>query len=182
MRHVLPGHGAARGNALGRARLRLPHVLDVAEDRIDAAAVDAELARLHAAVDTVRAEMLALRDRLHGALAHEVGEFIDMHSLLLDDPELLHGIEDLIRKGLYGANYALRLQRDRLAAVFADMDDAYFRNRIDDIDHVIGRLHAALHKRDVDVHGVAGEVLVTDNVAPSELAQLQSREIGRAHV
>src|SRR3546814_3002999 len=107
--------------------------------------------------------MLALRDRLHGALAHEVGEFIDMHSLLLDDPELLHGIEDLIRKGLYGANYALRLQRDRLAAVFAGMDDAYFRNRIDDIDHVIGRLHAALHKRDGDVHGVAGEVLGSDN-------------------
>jgi phosphotransferase system enzyme I (PtsI) len=92
MRQILSGHGASKGNALGRARLRLPHVLDVAEDRIDAAAVDAELARLHAAVDTVRSEMLALRDRLHGALAHEVGEFIDMHTLLLDDPELLHGI------------------------------------------------------------------------------------------
>lgn len=177
MRQVLSGHGASKGNALGRARLRLPHVLDVAEDRIDAAAVDAELARLHAAVDTVRSEMLALRDRLHGALAHEVGEFIDMHTLLLDDPELLHGIEDLIRKGLYGANYALRLQRDRLATLFAGMDDTYFRNRIDDIDHVIGRLHAALHKRDVNMRGVAGEVLVTDNVAPSELAQLQSQGV-----
>ncbi|MGN7726009.1 phosphoenolpyruvate--protein phosphotransferase [Luteimonas sp. 22616] len=177
MRQVLSGHGASKGNALGRARLRLPHVLDVAEDRIDAAAVDAELARLHAAVDTVRSEMLALRDRLHGALAHEVGEFIDMHTLLLDDPELLHGIEELIRKGLYGANYALRLQRDRLATLFAGMDDTYFRNRIDDIDHVIGRLHAALHKRDVNMRGVAGEVLVTDNVAPSELAQLQSQGV-----
>ena len=177
MRLVLSGHGASKGNALGHARLRLPHVLDVAEDRIDAAAVDAELARLHAAVATVRSEMLALRDRLHGALAHEVGEFIDMHTLLLDDPELLRGIEELIRKGLYGANYALRLQRDRLATLFADMDDAYFRNRIDDIDHVIGRLHAALHKRDVAMRGVAGEVLVTDNVAPSELAQLQSQGV-----
>jgi phosphotransferase system enzyme I (PtsI) len=177
MRQILSGHGASKGNALGRARLRLPHVLDVAEDRIDAAAIDAELARLHAAVDTVRSEMLALRDRLHGALAHEVGEFIDMHTLLLDDPELLHGIEELIRKGLYGANYALRLQRDRLAALFAGMDDTYFRNRIDDIDHVIGRLHVALHRREVNVRGVAGEVLVTDNVAPSELAQLQSQGV-----
>ncbi len=177
MRKILSGHGASKGNALGRARLRLPHVLDVAEDRIDANAVDAELARLHAAVATVRAEILALRDRLQGALSHEVGEFIDMHSLLLDDPELLHGVEELIRKGLYGANYALRLQRDRLAAVFAEMDDPYFRNRIDDINHVIGRLHAALHKREVNVRGVAGEVLVTDNVAPSELAQLQSQGV-----
>jgi phosphotransferase system enzyme I (PtsI) len=177
MRQVLSGHGASRGNALGRARVRLPHVLEVAEDRIDAGAVDAELARLHAAIDTVRTEMLALRERLHGALAHEVGEFIDMHTLLLDDPELLRGLEELICKGLYGANYALRLQRDRLAAVFAEMDDAYFRNRIDDIDHVIGRLHAALHKRKGELQGVAGEILVADNVAPSELAQLQSQGV-----
>ena len=177
MRQVLSGHGASRGNALGRARVRLPHVLEVAEDRIDASAVDAELARLHAAIDTVRTEMLALRDRLHGALAHEVGEFIDMHTLLLDDPELLRGLEELICKGLYGANYALRLQRDRLAAVFAEMDDTYFRNRIDDIDHVIGRLHAALHKRKTDLQGVAGEILVADNLAPSELAQLQSQGV-----
>jgi phosphoenolpyruvate-protein phosphotransferase (PTS system enzyme I) len=125
----------------------------------------------------VRAEMLALRDRLQGALAHEVGEFIDMHTLLLDDPELLRGLEELICKGLYGANYALRLQRDRLAALFAEMDDTYFRNRIDDIDHVIGRLHAALHKRTTEVQGVAGEILVAENVAPSELAQLQSQGV-----
>ena len=88
-----------------------------------------------------------MRERLHGALAHEVGEFLDMHALLLDDPELLQGLDALIRKGLYWADYALRLQRDRLAAVFEGMDDAYFRSRIEDIDHVIGRLHAALHKR-----------------------------------
>src|SRR5690606_5873797 len=80
-------------------------------------------------------------------------------------------------KGLHGADYALRLQRDRLAAVFAEMDDPYFRNRIDDINHVISRLHAALHKRAGDVRGVAGEVLVTDAVAPSELAQLQSQGV-----
>ena len=77
MRKVLSGHGASRGSALGRARVRQPHVLDIAEERIDASAVDAELARMHAAVDVVREEMRALRQRLHGALAQEVGEFLD---------------------------------------------------------------------------------------------------------
>ena len=70
------------------------------------------------AIDAVRGEMRALRERLHGALAHEVGEFLDLHALLLDDPELLHGLDDLIRTGRYTADYALRLQRDRIAAVF----------------------------------------------------------------
>ncbi|TAA08141.1 phosphoenolpyruvate--protein phosphotransferase [Pseudoxanthomonas winnipegensis] len=177
MRKLLPGHGASRGSALGRARVRLPHALDVAEQRIRAREVDEELARLHGAIDAARAEMRELRTRLHGALAREVGEFLDLHALLLDDPELLQGLDDLIRKGRYGADYALRLQRDRLAAVFRDMDDAYLKSRMDDLDHVIGRIHAHLHSRAIDPEGLAGEILVSDTVAPSELAQLQAQGV-----
>ena len=177
MRHEFQGVGASRGSALGRARVRLPHALEVAEERIGRDQVDSELARLHAAIDTVRGEIHVLRERLHGALAHEVGEFLDLHTLLLDDPELLQGLDELIRTGHYAADYALRLQRDRIASVFEAMDDAYFRSRVDDIDQVIGRIHAALHRRDHDTQGVAGEILIADNVAPAELAQLQAQGV-----
>lgn len=177
MRALLPGHGASRGSALGRARVRLPHVLDVAEQHIRQDQIDDELARLHEAVDATRREMHSLRARLHGALAQEVGEFLDLHALLLDDPELLHGLDQLIRAGRYTADYALRLQRDRLAAVFDGMDDAYLKSRMDDLDHVIGRIHAHLHQRATDTPGVAGEILVSDNVAPSELAELQQQGV-----
>ena len=177
MRALLPGHGASRGSALGRARVRLPHLLEVAEQHIRQDQIDDELARLHEAVDATRREMHSLRARLHGALAQEVGEFLDLHALLLDDPELLHGLDQLIRAGRYTADYALRLQRDRLAAVFDGMDDAYLKSRMDDLDHVIGRIHAHLHQRATDTPGVAGEVLVSDNVAPSELAELQQQGV-----
>ena len=177
MRALLPGHGASRGSALGRARVRLPHLLEVAEQHIRQDQIDDELARLHEAVDATRREMHSLRARLHGALAQEVGEFLALHALLLDDPELLHGLDQLIRAGRYTADYALRLQRDRLAAVFDGMDDAYLKSRMDDLDHVIGRIHAHLHQRATDTPGVAGEVLVSDNVAPSELAELQQQGV-----
>ncbi|SDQ96441.1 phosphoenolpyruvate--protein phosphotransferase [Pseudoxanthomonas sp. CF385] len=177
MRALLPGHGASRGSALGRARVRLPHVLEVAEQHIRQDQIDDELTRLHEAVDATRREMHSLRARLHGALAKEVGEFLDLHALLLDDPELLHGLDELIRAGRYTADYALRLQRDRLAAVFDGMDDAYLKSRMDDLDHVIGRIHAHLHQRAADTPGVAGEILVSDNVAPSELAELQTQGV-----
>ncbi len=177
MRQEFTGHGASRGSALGRARVRLPHALEVVEEHIPAKRVEGEIARLHAAIATVREEMFALRERLHGALAHEVGEFLDLHSLLLDDPELLQGLDELIRTGRYSADYALRLQRDRIASVFQNMDDAYFRSRVDDIDQVIGRVHAALHRHDPGMLGVAGEILVTDNIAPAEIAQLQTQGV-----
>jgi len=175
MRLGLSGHGASRGSALGCARVRLPHVLEVTEQHVDD--VDAELDRLHAAIHVVRGEMRALRKRLHGALTQDVGEFLDLHALLLDDPELLQGLDTLIRSERYSADYALRLQRDRIAAIFTGMDDAYLRSRIDDIDQVIGRLHAALHRREGEVQGVAGEILVTDSIAPTELLQLQSQGV-----
>ncbi|MFT3755175.1 MAG: phosphoenolpyruvate--protein phosphotransferase [Pseudoxanthomonas sp.] len=177
MRIVLAGHGASRGSALGRARIRQSHALDVAEQRIAAGQVETELQRLHTAIEATGAEMQELRARLKGALAREVGEFLDLHALLLDDPELLHSLDQLIRRNRYTADYALRLQRDRLAAVFDDMDDAYLKSRMDDLDHVIGRIHAHLHKRATAPKGVAGEILVSENVAPSELAQLQAQGV-----
>ncbi|MGX5671726.1 phosphoenolpyruvate--protein phosphotransferase [Thermomonas fusca] len=177
MRQILSGTAAARGSALGRARVRLPHALDIDEARITPEEVEPELARFHDAVATVRTEMRGLRERLHGALAQEIGEFLDLHALLLDDPELLSGIDALIRTGLYTADYALRLQRNRIAAVFEGMDDPYLRSRIDDIDQVIGRLHAALHSQRAALQGASGEILVTDTVAPAELAELQAQGV-----
>ncbi|WP_058834077.1 phosphoenolpyruvate--protein phosphotransferase [Luteimonas abyssi] len=177
MRRAFSGHAASKGNALGHARVRLPHVFEIAEQQIPPEAVAPERARLHAALEQVRSELRAARERLHGALAHEIGEFLDLHALLLDDPDLLQGLDDLIREGRYSADYALRLQRDRLAAVFEGMEDDYFRSRVEDLDHVIGRLHAALHRGRADLTGVAGEILVTHAVAPSELAQLQAQGV-----
>ena len=53
----LHGLAASRGTALGRARVRLPHVQETGEKRIAASAVEQELERLHRATDAARAEM-----------------------------------------------------------------------------------------------------------------------------
>ncbi|HEY4582220.1 MAG TPA: phosphoenolpyruvate--protein phosphotransferase [Lysobacter sp.] len=177
MGQALGGQGASRGTVLGRARVRLPHALQIAEQRIAPAVAPAELERLQQAIAVVRGEMHALRARLHGALAQEVGEFLDLHALLLDDPELLQGLDQLVRDRHFSADYALRVQRDRLAAVFEAMDDPYFQSRVEDIDQVIGRIHAALHRRDCELRGFAGEILVAGSVAPAEMAQLQAQGV-----
>jgi phosphotransferase system enzyme I (PtsI) len=178
MRRALRGQPAARGIALGRVRVRHPQALVVTEQRITADQVADEILRLHRALDTARAELHGLRERLHGALAQEVGEFLDLHAMILDDPELLHGLDDLVSTGRYSADYALKLQRDRLAAVFEGMHDDYFRSRREDLDHVIGRVHAALQRREDDATvGLSGEILVCDAVAPQELAELQAQGV-----
>jgi phosphotransferase system enzyme I (PtsI) len=178
VRRVYSGAAAAKGLALGRARVREPHRLDVEERRIRAEEVEQERELLREALGAARSELNELRERVRGAIAHEVGEFLDLHAMLLDDPDLAEGLDELIRTGRYSAGYALRLQRDRLAAVFDGIDDPYLRSRREDIDHVIGRVYAALHAEPLpQVIGLAGEVLVCESIAPSELAQLHEEGV-----
>ncbi len=176
MRQLLSGTTASRGMALGRARLVQPNRYQVDTRPLGEDEVDNELARLHRALDAARQELRELRGKLHGALAREVNEFIDAHSLLLDDAELLRGLDDMVRIGHYRAGAALKKQRDRLAAVFEAMDDPYLRSRKEDIDQVISRVVSALQRQtsaeERKLAARVGEILVADTIAPADMAHL----------
>ncbi|SFR87799.1 phosphotransferase system, enzyme I, PtsI [Dyella sp. OK004] len=176
MRHVLSGTNASRGMALGRARLVQPSRYLVDTRPLAEEEVEVELERLHRALDTARQELRELRGKLHGALAREVNEFIDAHSLLLDDPELLRGLDDLVRIGHYRPGAALKKQRDRLAAVFEAMDDPYLRSRKEDVDQVISRVISALQRQtsreERKLAARVGEILIADTIAPADMAHL----------
>lgn len=176
MRLVLPGTAAARGMALGRARLVQPGQPSIDKRPLPDDQVDAEITRLDAALASARSELVELRGKLHGALARDVGEFIDAHKLLLDDPELVRALHHAIRTDKQRASHALAIQRDRLVAAFDAMDDPYLRARREDIDQVIARVQAALARQtsreERKLAARVGEILVSDTVAPGDLAHL----------
>ena len=178
MRRLFEAAVASRGLALGRARVREPHRLDVEEIKLSEHEVESERQLLREAMRAARSELNELRERVRGALSHEVGEFLDLHAMLLDDPELAEGLDELVRVGRFSAASALRMQRDRLVSVFDTIDDPYMRSRRDDIDHVIGRVYAALHPDPApQIIGMAGEVLVCENIAPSEVAHMHEEGV-----
>ncbi len=181
MRSVLTGTGAARGMALGRARLEHPSRYLVDDSPLAEHEIEDELERLRRAIALARDELRTLREKLHGSLEREVAEFIDAHSLMLADRELTNGLFELIRVGRYRASAALKTQRDRLVAVFEAMDDPYLRSRKEDVEHVLGRVQASLARESsVEERRLAarvGEILVSDTVAPSELVPLAERGV-----
>ncbi|TAM96408.1 MAG: phosphoenolpyruvate--protein phosphotransferase [Rhodanobacteraceae bacterium] len=181
MRRVFTGNPAAPGMALGRVRLEQPARFSIDNTPLPDSETDAEVARLERAFAVAREDMAELRRKLHGALAREVGEFIDAHAQLLDDPELIEGLRAMIRKGHYRASAALKAQRDRLVAVFDEMDDPYLRSRGEDVDHVIARVQSALARQasseEKKIATRVGEILVAQSVAPGELAHLAGHGI-----
>ena len=180
-RFVIAGTAAARGMALGRARLLQASQFRIDERPLAEDEIETEVERLRAALARAREELKALREKLHGALAREVGEFIDAHSLILDDPELTEGLYALIRKGRYRASAALKMQRDRLVAAFEAIDDPYLRSRREDIDHVIGRVQATLARdttpAERQIASRVGTILVGESIAPAEVAHLHEHGV-----
>ena len=176
MRAVLTGSSAARGMALGRARLEQPSRQALDERRLQVDEIDDELARLYAALGTARDELSALRSKLSGALARDVGEFIDAHRLILSDQELIANVVGLIRDQRYRATTALRMQTNALVAVFDAMEDPYLRSRKEDFEHVIGRVQAVLARPTSEAErklaSRVGEILISDTVSPSDLVPL----------
>ena len=170
--------GAAQGLAMGQAQLRLRPLIEIAEKRVPASAIDHQLDRLHCAVDAASEEMRALRDRLRGAMEREVGDILELHALLIDDPELLQNLDALIRSHRYSAEYALQVQHATLTAIFKEMEDPYLQSRMDDLDHVITRIQAFLqHPPRANANGKAGGILISESVSPSELAELQAQGV-----
>ncbi|HET7268568.1 MAG TPA: phosphoenolpyruvate--protein phosphotransferase [Oleiagrimonas sp.] len=179
MRQVLEGNVGARGMALGRARRVQTTKIRIDPTPLADHEIDDEIERLHQALETARDELLALRDKMHGSMAREAAEFVDAHNMLLSDPDLLRGLDTMVRDERMRAGAALKAQRDRLAAVFEAMDDPYLRSRSEDIDQVIGRVLGILARdsshEERKLASRVGEILVAESIAPGDMASLAGR-------
>lgn len=168
---------ASRGMALGRARLIYPIRFEVDTSVLTAIESAGEATLFTQAVATAHAQLRAVRERIPQALADELGEFIDSHASILDDPDFTGAILTRIRNERIRATTALKYERDKLAAAFDRIEDPYLRARRDDFDQLIARLYAALKRGEssavVDPGDTPiGELLVSDTVGPAELMRL----------
>ncbi len=79
------------------------------------------------------------------------------------------------------AEWALKLQLDRLVRVFDAMDDPYLRTRRDDIAHVVNRVLRILLRQDThDSDGsttLRNRIVIADDLTPADTVLLQHQGI-----
>lgn len=179
-RLVLKGLVCSRGMALGRARLIHPSHFEVDEERIAPKKVGSEIERFEQALASAQVEMAAIRDKLSGSLIKELGEMLDAHAMLLQDPVFTDAVRARIRNERIDTHTALKRERDRLMTEFEAIEDPYLKSRSEDIEQAIGRVVVALY-RDVDEHidaqALAGEIVISDQVAPADMAAWHERGV-----
>ena len=183
MTFSLHGVGVSRGFAIGPVHIVERAQLDIPEYHIEADGREAEVRRLIDAVVVAKAHLREIKNHIPPSTTTEIAGFIDTHILMLDDAAFNDEPARLIRAEGYNAEWAVKIQRDALVAVFDEMDDAYLRTRRDDVDHVVERIlrnllrHAPL-RHEVPDQRLAGMIVLARDLTPADLVLLQHHGVG----
>jgi phosphotransferase system enzyme I (PtsI) len=70
----------------------------------------------------------------------ELAAFIDIHTMFLEDPELVDKPREIIRERRCNAEWALVQQMEHLVDQFEQFDDPYLRERKFDVVQVVERV------------------------------------------
>lgn len=125
------------------------------------------------ALDVSKAEIAALRAKVSSRSGDETAAVFDAHLLMLEDPSLLEPISQAIEEGA-NAVAAVQGTSQVLAAVFAQLDDEYMRERAADITDICQRLIRHLTGSSAVNWEAITEpvVLIAHDLTPSDTAQL----------
>ena len=178
----LHGIPVSRGIAIGRAHLLKPAALDVKHYLVAEEQVEAEVQRLSGAIVKVHQELQAIWKELPADAPSELGAFIDVHALILSDPIVSEQPLEIIRNRHYNAEWALLTQIDELSAQFDEIEDAYLRERKNDIlqvgERILKVLTGSASQLPRKSHGheaAAHMIVVAHDISPADMLQFRDR-------
>jgi phosphotransferase system enzyme I (PtsI) len=175
---TLQGIPVSAGISIGRALfLNRSGIGPLPRQTLPESLIAAEVARLHHAFEQFVQEIGQARQRIPAELK-EHGLIIDSHLMILKDPKLSGVAQKYIETLRINAEWALDKAVDDLEKAFAALDDPYFRDRIQDVRTVAGRVQARLAGQSAELRSIENRVvLMAHDISPADTATLQTDKI-----
>ncbi len=175
---TINGISVATGIAIGKAVfLNRSHKAHLPRNTVSASGVEEEVARLHAAFETVREEMSAVRHQVPPELK-DYALLIDTHLMMLGDPKLSNTAEEYIRTLGLNAEWALEKAVADQEAAFGAVEDPYIRERMQDVHVVADRVQSRLIGKGPDMTTVQGKVIIlAHDLTPADTVELEVDKI-----
>lgn len=173
----LKGIAASAGIAIARAFI-LEHP-DYSISQKQVKDIDAELAKLDAALAQSQTELEAIKARTLQELGEKKAEIFESHLLILNDPELIDPVKEKIKSESVNAEYALNETAAQFIQMFENMKSAYLQERAADMRDVTKRiLKHLLGLNYVSPSEISEEVIVVaEDLTPSDTAQLNRKYV-----
>ena len=180
MERRIQGIPASPGIVVGYVHLLRWEVPDVRHRIIADELVPGEIARMHDAVSRAKDRLRHLRSRVEASAGPEEAAIFDVQLSILDDRELLRGIEELVRQNI-AAEKAFDLVMLEWRTRFARHASPMLREKVGDLTDVHIRVLSLLlglpDHDPVDLPPGANAILVTHDLTPSLTVQLEKHSI-----
>ncbi len=174
---ALQGQPGAPGIAIGHISVMFPFADIRAIPNRQVENVTAEIINFNAAINAVKKDMKELASRLHDKLPTEERALFDVYSLMLDSDSFT----GVTRTRIEGGNWApgaLRETIEEHEQVFNQMEDAYLRERVEDIRDLGRRVLMYLQQNKQEAQEFApNTILVGEEITASMLAEVPSRNL-----
>lgn len=148
------------------------------EDSIEPDMAEAEMVRLHQALDVTRREIEELQRVMGGEHGSAESEIFETHLLILQDSTILKQVEKTVREKLVCVDWAYYKLMTKHMNALRGVADAYLRERFLDIKDVTHRVMRHL-RGELLVHPMFDEpvIVVAHDLTPSDTAQLDRRKV-----
>lgn len=173
---IYKGIGVSEGVRIAKAYVYLHPVIDTEKD-IAPSNVEAEVARFQAAVKTAADEVDGLISRSAEVLGKDKVGVLKGQKAILADPAYIPEVEKVIRTKNASAEKAVKQITDQFVAIFANMSNAYMKERAADVRDAGVRLLGILAGvKSGSLSEIDNEViLISDDLSPSDTIQLNQQ-------
>ena len=169
--------GVSEGLAHAKALVIKEADLTVVKNSITDAA--AEQKRVIDAVEHAKKQIELLRDEAEKNIGAAEAEIFDAHLLMLDDPDFVEGITNLIADEMVCAEYACFVNCENFQAMFRAMDDEYMQARAADIGDISQRILKNLKGiADNAIDSISEPcIIIANDLTPSDTAKIGSKPV-----
>lgn len=172
---TLRGVGVSPGVAFAPAIALRQSLPDIPDRAVGVDEVDAEIAKLHAAVASVTEQLAALRERTRVRAGPEEAGIFDAQIMMTSDADFLASVEVLIRDNNLAVENAYEFKALELRNAFESANNSMLRERVADLTAIQLRMLRALvgHPDDDTLLGQHGEqvVIIARELSPGVTVQ-----------
>ena len=167
------------GIGIGRAFVYRKGTPAITRRRVAGHQVAAEVERFRNTLHQAGDEIRRIRRMVASEQGEELAQIFDAQLAMLQDPGIKEKTEALVGDKLYSAERAYAQTLAELKASFGNIENAYLRERVHDIDDIENQVLMRLAGAEVQaLHALrANTIVIAHDLLPSEMVRLERRQV-----
>ena len=176
---TLKGIPASPGIALGPAYIISSEGANLEKKKIPSTNIEWEVRRYQEALRLTYEDLTKTQSNAKELFGKNFAKLMAAHKLILQDPLLVQGVIEKIKKEQINAEYALFLTVQEVNNTFEKIKDEFFRERKFDIADVAKRLYDHLTNKEQNKFALIKEpsVVIAHNLFPSDTIHLKRKSV-----